>query len=247
MKKIKILSIVVVLSLSLFGCSEDTDIKEEYNKKISDLEDKNKELMDRNREIEEANETLLKNIDLLEDNIENLQLEIEETAYSQFRGGLLYVGYEDNELLRVVDHQGSIKALPVEYAEDINVIEANTLIQVLDKVEVHTDSELGNEWYYVAIPVYDTPMDYKGWIRVSETIPYSKENQKQITNVSITNGEKIVESYEFPNFEGEVNYEIADNISGKIEEFRNGYVRLSCVGGRAIWVKEDSLIYPELP
>jgi hypothetical protein len=30
-------------------------------------------------------------------------------------------------------------------------------------------------WLYISIPVYDAPMNYKGWIKESDTVLYTKD------------------------------------------------------------------------
>jgi hypothetical protein len=46
----------------------------------------------------------------------------------------------------------------------------NTVVDVLDTADVKNVI-----WLYVSIPVYDTPINYKGWIKETDTVRYSKE------------------------------------------------------------------------
>ncbi len=35
-------------------------------------------------------------------------------------------------------------------------------------------------WLYVSVPVYDSPINYQGWIRVSETVRLTEDNIKLV-------------------------------------------------------------------
>ena len=87
---------------------------------------------------------------------------------------IAYQSYEDKQ--RFVPKASQITALPIQDFKILRPIEANTVIQVLDAAQCQ-DQQL---WLYVSVPVYDTPINFKGWIPESETVKLTEDNVKLI-------------------------------------------------------------------
>ena len=87
---------------------------------------------------------------------------------------MLFQDYKDKQ--RFVPKESQIYALPIQDLNKLRTIEANTVIQVLDAAQCQ-DQQL---WLYVSVPVYDTPINFKGWIPESETVKLTKDNIKQV-------------------------------------------------------------------
>lgn len=205
-------------------------------------------------------ENLCNEIERLIDEIEDLEeenaslIEVNERQKNQiakddnkvYFGGLLYEQRLDNESVRFVPERTELLALPHEGAPDISIIQENTLVTVYDKVSVQNDLEKGALWYYVQVPVYDTPMDYKGWIRVDVTLDYNEKTRDLLqSDVYILGGSRVVESFDFPDMETNQGYILEHEMRGRLEERKDGYIRLSCPGGMSCWVKEDDIRYPD--
>jgi hypothetical protein len=74
---------------------------------------------------------------------------------------------------RLIEEQCDLLALPVDNSFILRTIEDNTVVTVLDTAVV--DDLI---WFYVSIPVFDTPNNYKGWIRKTDSVPYTTPEEK---------------------------------------------------------------------
>lgn len=154
----------------------------------------------------------------------------------------LIINYISNESKKVfIEEQKNLFALPDDKSQILSYIMSYSVIDVIDTVEVNNVI-----WLYVSIPVYDTPSNYKGWVRKSDTVRYTRDKISSVkSDAKVKEGSKLIESFDFPNIK-EVIPDIAEyDESGRISDERDGYVRLDCHGGRSIWVHEEDLIYPE--
>lgn len=243
---IRFIGVMSIIILVLTSCSEvdsnisdcetkltlaQESVKALESEKIR-LNDEVKKLKESNAYLKELNEELLASIN----------------KHPEYYGGLLYYAIGESEYVRFLSKRVELLALPYEGAPKIGIIEDNTLVTVYDKVSVQNDIEKGAFWYYVSIPVYDTPMDYKGWIRAIDTIDYNEETRDILqSDVYIRKGSRVIESFNFPNIEDDVGYIVDYELRGRLEDRKNGYVRLDCPGGMSCWVKEEDIIYPKLP
>ena len=155
----------------------------------------------------------------------------------------LTINYIQNEnKSRFVEKQCDLIGLPINNSIKLNTIKENTVVTILDTAIVNNVI-----WIYVVIPVYDSPSNMKGWIKEAETVLYTKSKVKSVqSEVLVKNGEAVYEIYDFEDRKSITPYKANDAVRGRIEEKRDGYVRLSCPGGNTIWVKEDSIIYPKV-
>lgn len=154
----------------------------------------------------------------------------------------LIINYIGNDTKRVfIEEQKDLFALPDEKSQIISYIMSYSVIDVLDTAEVNNVI-----WLYVSIPVYDTPSNYKGWIKSSDTVAYTRDKISSVkSDAKVKTGSELIESFDFPDIK-EVIPDIAEyDEGGRISDKRDGYVRLDCHGGRSIWVHEEDLIYPD--
>lgn len=192
------------------------------------------------------NEQIIK----LQNRLEKLEYEIEEKDKKinelvdfkenfNFSGGMLYI--EPKYKVRFIEKELKLLLLPYEKSYVLNIIEPNTLIKVNDLVEVK-----GERWLNVTIPVYDSPMDFKGWVKESDTVPFTEEKEKKVqSDVSLKENTPYYEV-------SDVNEIIKDNIkklpydvNGRIEQNRNGFVLIEAPGGCFFGVEEKYVIYPK--
>lgn len=156
--------------------------------------------------------------------------------------GMLYM--QPDYKKRFIQKESRILLLPVDGSPEVqNIIRPNTVVDVNDKVQVDS----GGVWLYVTIPVYDSPMNMKGWIKETDTTPYNKENQKLVqSDVNIKAGTPVYETYDFNKISSIETVKLIYDKRGRLVERENGYVLLSCPGGEVIIVKEQYIVYPEI-
>jgi hypothetical protein len=214
-KVIYIISIILVMLIS--GCSDSTQVIKSENQqlknKISQFE---KDSSDKNSQRSELQNKAVPN---------------------------LTINYiENTNSKRFVEKQCDLLGLPVDNSIRLNTINENTVVTILDTVNVNNII-----WLYVQIPVYDSPSNMKGWIKQADTILYTTDEVKNVqSGVFVKKGEAVYQVYEFGDIKSATPYKTSDELRGRIEEKRDGYVRLNCSGGNTVWVKEASVIYPEV-
>ena len=154
---------------------------------------------------------------------------------------MLFQEYKDKQ--RFVPKESQIYALPIQDLNKLRPIEANTVIQVLDAAQCR-DQQL---WLYVSVPVYDTPINFKGWIPESETIKLTKDNIKQVQgDVSLKEGTPIYEVDQFNEISSATSTKITNNVRGRILKREGSSVNLMSPGGWYFWVEEKFLIFPNV-
>ena len=153
---------------------------------------------------------------------------------------MTYITY--NEKKRFVPKASQILALPFKGSYIFRPIEPNTVVTVFDAVGTGQNGL----WLYVEIPVYDTPVNMKGWIPETETVALTKDNVKLIqSDVIVGKGTNIYQVFEFEKISTTNPVKETFDKRGRLVEKRNGWARLSCPGGSDnIWVQEKDLIYP---
>ncbi len=215
----KKLFLIVLIAAVVFsgGCSNDSNVLKKENEQLkSIIIQLENDINDRNTQISELQNRELKDISI--NYIEN--------ASSN----------------RFVEKQCDLLALPVENSLGINSILENTVVSVIDTAYVND-----NIWLYISIPVYDTPSNFKGWVKETDTTLYTKDKVDKVqSDVRINEGEYVYETYDFASIDSVEPYKAQSGEHGRIEEKKNGYVKIQCAGGKIIWVKEASIIYPEV-
>lgn len=146
-----------------------------------------------------------------------------------------YVEYADKH--RFVSKELKLLCLPKEGSKVLNNIDANTVVDVLDAAKTD-DDEL---WLQVQIPVYDSPSNFKGWIKEKDTEPVTQGNLQARTNITIKAGTTVWEVYaDTSQISSQNERKLECDTPGRIEKKENGYVWVSCPGGSGFWIKEES-------
>jgi len=224
MKKVVIGFGLVLLILSLNGCT---------SAEIGALKKENEEL----RKKIEAYDEKIKN---LENEIESMEKVLDDSTQI---ASISYIDYTYKQ--RFVPKEIKLHVYPQEGVSALRTIEENTVVRVIHAGI--SESEDRKLWLYVNIPVYDTPMDCYGWIREEDTEPYTKETQKLVqSDVTAEEGTEIFEVFEFEKIQGTQPTKLPYDVRGRIEEKKEGYVRLSCPGGWDFWLKEEYIHYPDI-
>ncbi|MDQ7096116.1 hypothetical protein REC12_21195 [Desulfosporosinus sp. PR] len=101
-------------------------------------------------------------------------------------------------------------------------------------------------WLFIAIPVYDSLTNSKGWIKENDTVPYTKDKVTLVqSDVAIKAGAEVYKTFNFDDIKKTTPIKLVAEDGGRLEEKVNGYCRISEAGGVSVWVKESSVIYPE--
>ncbi len=218
MKRI-ILSFILISCILLSGCSNDSQA------------------------IKNENEKLKNTITQLENKLKEKDSKINELQNNELELSSLPIIYIQNKSSRkFVEKQCNLLALPIDNSIKFRPILENTVIDILDTASVNNVA-----WLYVSIPVYDSPMNYKGWIKEADTVAYTKDKINKVqSDVKVKKGEAIYETESFDAIGMVKPYNAGIIDHGRIEEKRDGYVKMECPGGKTIWVRESAVIFPEL-
>lgn len=223
MKRVKTLFVIILMVIFMFcGC---------VSKEVQLLKAENEQLKENIKRIEEEKKSL------------QMEISVLSSELNKNIPSVTYCTYKDKQ--RFVQKELDILLYPQKGAPPLNTILPNTVVQVLDSGIPETEER--ELWLYVIIPTYDCPINNRGWIRESDTVPITKENQKLIqSNVWVKKGTEIYEVFEFDKISTTTPTKLAYDASGRLEEKRDGYARISCAGGWDFWVEEKYVIYPSV-
>ncbi|MHB8963380.1 MAG: hypothetical protein ACYC5K_09540 [Saccharofermentanales bacterium] len=212
---------VFLLPVVMYLCSCTNNM--EY--KINQLKD---QIILLEREIDDKNEKIEK--------LKNDKNEISDNSY-------LSINYiENSDSKRFIEEQRDLLAIPVDNSLIMRTIDENTVVTVIDTAVV--DDLI---WFYISIPVYDTPNNYKGWVRETDSIPYTESlKAKVLSEIIVKPGEDIYATIDFADIGSIPPYTSENEIRGRITIRKEDYLQLTCAGGEIIWVKESSVIYPPI-
>lgn len=205
--------------------------------KINNLKSKNEALKKENFKFINEAANLNNKISTLEDNLQKVNIE----KYSQDTSTLAIDYMEVTDKVRFMEKDGAIHQLPQSASRVLRPISANTLVKVVMKASVN-----GEAWLFVQIPTYDSATNNRGWIKESESTPFTKDKIKLVKNIEIKAGSEYYETEEYNDIKNTTpkKFEMID--SGCLIEKKEGYCKVSQAGGVIVWVKESSIIYPEV-
>ena len=142
--------------------------------------------------------------------------------------------------VRFVEEQRNLLLSPYDASPVLNTIQQNTLIEVYDMAEVN-----GDPWIFVGIPVYDTPINNRGWVREGSTIPFTEELEERVqSDVTIKADTKIYLTTDFANIAEDVAEVLTRDVRGRLVERKNGFVHIFAPGGEEFWVNQEKVLYP---
>lgn len=214
--KKKVFIIFIVLVVFLSGCSNES------------------------QSIKSENEQLKIKISQLENELRDKNSKISELQKNIIQS--FNINYIENISSKMfVENKCDLFALPIGNAPKLNNINENTVVTVLDTAEVNNII-----WLYVSIPVYDTASNYKGWLKESDSVFYTKDIMTKVqSDVKVKEGEDVYETSNFDDIKIIAPYK-ANKENGRIVEKKDEYVRINCPGGKTIWVKDTSIVYPDV-
>jgi hypothetical protein len=153
---------------------------------------------------------------------------------------VLYVSFEDK--YKIVMDNVDLQWLPLASSPVVGPIRQYTIVSINDAVSV--DNHL---WLNVTVPVYDSPMNMKGWILESKTAAVTDENRKLITNGLIVKaGAMVYETEKFLDITKATPTPLPCDQVASVEERQQGYLKLNIPGGNMIWLKESDVTFPDL-
>ena len=191
----------------------------------------------------DQNQTLKDENTKLKAQITQLQQDLKTAKNSNNTLQNININYMDYSFKkRFVEKESKILGLPYDESVVLNPIGANTVVTVIDAATVENDV-----WLYVAIPVYDSPINMKGWIRESESSEYTKGKVKSVqSDVTVKAGADVYEADDFSSINLVKPTKADGSDRGRVTEKKEGYVCISCPEGRTIWVSEKFIVYPAI-
>jgi len=153
---------------------------------------------------------------------------------------MLYFSYEEE--YKVVMEDAELLWLPLASSPASRPVVQYTIVRVNDAVSV--DNQI---WLNVTVPVYDTPMNLKGWVPEAKTASVTDENRKLIASGLIVKaGTMAFETDDFANVAKTVPTPLPCDQVASTEDRQQGYLKLNLPGGNIIWVKESDVTFPDL-
>lgn len=177
-----------------------------------------------------------------QDAVQNLVMQKAATSFEADCKNLnmLYLSYEDE--YRVVMEDVDLLWLPLASSPVIRPAVQYTIVHVNDAVSVDNRT-----WLNVTIPVYDTPMNLKGWVPEAKTASVTDENRKLIASGLIVKaGAMAFETDDFANVAKTVPTPLPCDQVASTEDRQQGYLKLNLPGGNIIWVKESDVTFPDM-
>lgn len=170
---------------------------------------------------------------------EKAQLESKLEDINQI--GILYYSYNDKK--RFVQEETGIRSLPISWLQPIRSIPSNSVIEVIDS-GMYKDDLL---WLYVSVPVYDTPVNNKGWVPESKTLPLTTDHIKLVqSDVTLKAETPIYHVEQFNDIASSKPVLTSHELKGRIEKRQGFFIYMMSPGGSNYWVEEKYIIYPTI-
>jgi hypothetical protein len=191
-------------------------------------------------EISEERDQLKVRVETLTREIQQLHKQVSLGPKEEESISLAYI--EHREKNRFIPKDIPLLLVPQESSQKINQIEANTVVEVNDFVDVH-----GAVWLYVTIPVFDTSMNMKGWIKEIDTQLYTLERRELVKSpITLKVGTPVygVDLFNQVNSVSTLELDVEKNCF--ISDSKDEYLALGCSGGTSFIVKKSNATYPEI-
>jgi hypothetical protein len=192
-----------------------------------------------NPELQQENKKLQATIEVLKQ--ENVQLLIKLEEYkSQSSQPLSMLFLEKQHNQRYIPKELPLLLFPQEGSSVLNLVQAHSVVTVNDFVDVY-----GEIWLHVTIPVFDSPMNMKGWIKEEDTELYTAEKKDDVMS-------PIHVPVDTPIYNVDLSGAITkvENETTQFEKYcfisddQGEYVALGCAGGESIIVEKSEIRYP---
>jgi hypothetical protein len=193
------------------------------------------------------NKQLVEDICYLQTKLDEKEIELqllnaglsEIAAGKEYASGVLYILPEYSKAF--VENDTDLRILPGENAAVISTIPGNMVLTVIDEAGFK-----GETWFYVAVPVFKTPMDCKGWIKKDETVIYTIELKEKVKGpVTIKKGTRCYYVSAFSDIAAAAPDTLEHDFHGIITQKNGGYSLISSTGGIEFWVRDEDVFVPE--
>lgn len=188
----------------------------------------------------EEREQLQERVNVLTKENEELRQKLKATKVEEEQPAISLQYMEKQEANRFVSKETPILLTPVKDSQVINIINPNTVVEVNDVVTV-------NEvvWLYVTIPVFDSPINVKGWMEEEDTELYTEDHKKLVKSpITVKAGTSI---YEVDLF-NQINTVEATSTENDhhcfISDQQDDYLAVGCGGGKSFVVSVKDVIFP---
>jgi len=218
-ESIKRLAIILLIVLSLSGCS---------NSEAKLIQEENLQLKQHVKSLESERDDMKRRLERLQ-SIENKDTKVPSIMYSNYE-----------QKLRLVMKETDLHIYFGNNAPVVNKIMPRTAVNVLDAGMVEGEEM----WLYVEMPVYDIPAYYKGWIRESDTLELTAQNKKEAyDSIVIQEGIKVFNCEKVQDIPTAPTEITGHDVGARIERVENGYAYVFSAGGWTFWVKEEDITY----
>ncbi|MFD1737224.1 hypothetical protein ACFSCX_11740 [Bacillus salitolerans] len=149
---------------------------------------------------------------------------------------------EKEHELRFVSKELPLLLFPQEGASGISQVPANTVVSINDIVSVN-----GETWLHITKPVFDSPMNMKGWIKEVDTELYTHQNKSLVKSPIIVPEQTPIFNVDFS---GEI--QMVENTTTQstkqcfISDEQDDFFALGCGGGESLIVKKSQVVYPPI-
>jgi len=257
MRKIHLVFYVLLCFLLLCSCSAtattSNNIGQNDNKRITELEqqlaDSQTQIVQLKTDVTTQTKKLTEYTNQLSDSqsklvsCQNEAVDLKSRLDSLNAVSVTYVSYDKK--YRFVGKSAEVLWLPCAGSPKVAAtILPNSVVEVLFACTPETGTAQ-ETWLYVLFPIYDSPMDNRGWIREADTQPYTAETQKLVQgDVFVKKGAEIIEG-DSANLTDQKS-KLDMDVRGRIEGREQDLVRVAAAGGMSFWVNIKYVAYPKI-
>ncbi|WP_456279118.1 hypothetical protein [Bacillus sp. AK128] len=191
-------------------------------------------------QLREERDQLRSKINLLEK--ENKQLRKEASQVPSNQDMLTFTYLDIKESHRFIPKEVPLLILPNKESQQLNQIQPNTVVEVHDFVDVN-----GEVWLHVTIPVFDTPINMKGWIKEIDTQLYTTEIQDLVSQpIFLKKGTPVYQFGLFNELQAVEPVEIDMDQNCFVSDRQDDFLALGCAGGTSYIVSKEFVVFPEV-
>ncbi|WP_246941640.1 hypothetical protein [Bacillus pinisoli] len=183
----------------------------------------------------------------LERRVQVLEQEVAELSKNTQKlanlNGTLTLSYlEKRETYRFIPDEIVLQLIPHNDSIAINKVNKGTVVEVFDYVDVN-----GEIWLYAGIPVFDNPVNMKGWIKESDTQLYSLEKQAMVIQPVVIKKGTSVYKVEISNQSEAVEpFLLEDEQICFVSDRQGEHVALGCADDSSYIVHKHEIVYPDV-
>lgn len=155
---------------------------------------------------------------------------------------LTFTYLEPLESKRFIPVKLPLLVLPQDGTQILREINQNTVVEVLDFVDVN-----GEVWLYISVPVFDSSMNRKGWIKEEHSELYTLNKQELVESpIYVNEGTNVYKVDLVTEIYSVTAEKILNEQQCFISDKQEEYFALGCGGDISFIIKKSEIIYPSL-